>query len=644
MKKILIALTFAISLCAAQAQDPPALPPAADSIIALLPELQGEEKLEALRGIISRIGHYSPQTKHYARLYLEEAIRQNNSVKIGDAYGFLISGYWDDYLKDVDSFFIVAEEGIRVTRQHQQYDIMFHLKLNTILRHRQAGNYFTALRVAEEAYKEATNLQLPGPMASVLFATASIYSYLQQHEEALRYFIESLEWTEKNPNKGNRQTFVNTYLQMANRVIELERPLEAIRYLDSMRSELEHILRDNPDNETAKMMHLYLYPNYAEAYILLNRPDRALHYIRQAEAVYQPHWGDAGSIFDPVYLKYYMAIGNYDKALDYGKRILDSDEDPNYTIRAKKIMAEAYFKKGNYKAAYELLKDAWDRRTTFFSEQSLAQLNEFRSIYELDKTELELTKTQMEKQRMFWVSISVGALFLLALALFFFYWRWSIQKRRLGEKQAQLVATQAELDGEVKERKRLARDLHDGLGGLLSVAKLHTAKLRKVLDLTDEIALDYDRISRTLDDCEVEMRFVAHHLMPDTLSNFGLKQALTDFCKPISIAKFQYVGNEQRLDNKMEISIYHIAHELINNSLKHAEATEIFVQLAQEDDLIVLTVEDNGKGFEPANVVSGTGLANVRTRVDLLGGKFYLNSSVGNGMEANVEIGLGKER
>jgi signal transduction histidine kinase len=97
------------------------------------------------------------------------------------------------------------------------------------------------------------------------------------------------------------------------------------------------------------------------------------------------------------------------------------------------------------------------------------------------------------------------------------------------------------------------------------------------------------------------------------------------------------------MDSKLEIMLYRAAHEMINNALKHAEATQINVQLVQESDRVSLTIQDNGKGFDPAIKTEGMGLENIRNRVETYNGKMTLYSSPENGTEINVEIQLGME-
>jgi two-component system, NarL family, sensor kinase len=132
--------------------------------------------------------------------------------------------------------------------------------------------------------------------------------------------------------------------------------------------------------------------------------------------------------------------------------------------------------------------------------------------------------------------------------------------------------------------------------------------------------------------------------MPETLFKDGLKQTLSDFCEGVAAGaisvKFAFYGIEKRFDEKLEIASYQIILELVSNAIKHAEATEIAVQLVSEEERLSITVQDNGKGIDSdaQNLSEGKGLANIRSRVASFGGHFDLSSEHGKGTEAIIEF------
>jgi signal transduction histidine kinase/Tfp pilus assembly protein PilF len=275
------------------------------------------------------------------------------------------------------------------------------------------------------------------------------------------------------------------------------------------------------------------------------------------------------------------------------------------------------------------------------------QISAFQIEYETEKKETQIAALEGEKRLMIWLGIAGGAVLLLALAAFFFLWRWTVQKKRLAESQIkqleqekQLIATQSVLDGEVQERIRLARDLHDGLGSILAATKYNLLDIKQISTLGEKDVEHYNMAVCLLDDSMNEMRRVAHHLAPEPLSRIGLKQSVADFCNTIPIVKFSYYGDEARFDPKLEVMVYRILHELVSNAMKHAKAEHILVQLVRDKDGIALTVSDDGCGFDLSAESKGMGLRNIRARVESFKGNLDIDSQPGKGTEIYVEFKL----
>jgi two-component system, NarL family, sensor kinase len=196
-----------------------------------------------------------------------------------------------------------------------------------------------------------------------------------------------------------------------------------------------------------------------------------------------------------------------------------------------------------------------------------------------------------------------------------------------------------------KERTRIAKDLHDGLGGLLSGIKLTLGSMHGNLVVSSENTAIFNRAISQLDNTIVEMRRVAHSMMPEALLKFGLTEAIEDYCDGINESKavkikFTKLGLAQPLEKAMEVTLYRVVQELSNNAIKHAEAENIFIQLAVHERGLTLTVEDDGKGFETESLsmAKGDGLRNVQSRVDYLKGSYEVQSSPGSGTSFIIEI------
>ena len=310
------------------------------------------------------------------------------------------------------------------------------------------------------------------------------------------------------------------------------------------------------------------------------------------------------------------------------------------------IIAECNIELKNSAKALKYFHKTMDTKNTFANENFQSSISEMEVRYETEKKEMQIAALNNEKMMLKRQSIAIGGVLLSGLAFLFFLWRWTVQKRRFAESQIrqleqekQIVATQAVFDGEVQERTRLARDLHDGMGGKLTVMKIHLEKLKRIAMFDHVKEEQYNVVMDTLNDSVQELRRVSHNLMPDTLIRAGLKPAVDEFCRSMSSQiVFNYYGDETRLDLKLEALIYRSIHELVNNALKYAAASQIMVQIAREPDCISFTVQDNGCGFDATAVTKGMGLQNIRTRVVSFGGDIQIDSNVGVGTEINVEL------
>jgi len=287
-----------------------------------------------------------------------------------------------------------------------------------------------------------------------------------------------------------------------------------------------------------------------------------------------------------------------------------------------------------------------------YDERSQLNINELEVKYETEKKEIMITTLKAKQKVYFLTGAVIGTLLLLTLVFLFFRYRLNVQKRKLIEQQHEiaeqkiiqleqekkLIATQAVLDGETAERSRLARDLHDGLGGMLSVVKLNLKDMKHFAIMDGADVEHFEKALDMLDQSISELRRVAHHIMPESLMRYGLKASLEDFVNAIPNAHFQYFGKELRLDSSLEILIYRCAYELINNVVKYAQATTINVQIIMDSGIVSLTVQDDGIGFDPQTVSSGMGLENIRTRLALYNGQMTIQTAPNEGTEVCIEI------
>jgi len=338
-----------------------------------------------------------------------------------------------------------------------------------------------------------------------------------------------------------------------------------------------------------------------------------------------------------------------------GMKIAETDSliDPLLTIYlnlSKVKFAQHEFVSGNY---YE---EKWDVLTQSEKEKELSEYEvELEKKYETDKKDdqLKLQHLEIEKRRGLNHAISVITIFILII--FLLVYRNFKQKQKLHEQriiqleaEKQLSATEAVLKGEEQERTRLAKDLHDGLGGMLSGIKFSLNTMKENLIMTPENVQAFERSIDMLDSSIHEMRRVAHNLMPETLLKFGLDTALKDFCSYINgsgVLKINYQSfglENMKLEESVSVSVYRIIQELVNNILKHANAGFALVQLTLSGETLLIDVEDDGKGFELTllDKRKGIGWNNIYSRLEYLNGKLDVQSQPEKGTSIHIEINL----
>ncbi|MBL7738108.1 MAG: sensor histidine kinase [Chitinophagaceae bacterium] len=317
------------------------------------------------------------------------------------------------------------------------------------------------------------------------------------------------------------------------------------------------------------------------------------------------------------------------------------------------VMSQLMVATGRYKEAYQYFKTYHDLTDTVLNSERTNQFSELEAKYQSEKkdSQIKLQQAEIQRKNTFNYILIGGAatLFIISLLSYRTYrQRQKLQKQRIAELETekQLAATEAVLKGEEQERTRLAKDLHDGLGGMLSGIKYSLNTMKGNLVMTPENAQAFERSIDMLDSSIKEMRRVAHNMMPEALVKFGLDTALRDFCNDINQSgalkvSYQSIGLENAVvEQTTAITIYRIVQELLNNTIKHAAATQAIVQVSKADGLLSVTVEDDGRGFDTGILsrAKGIGWSNIQNRVEFLKGKLDVNSHKEKGTSVLIEL------
>jgi len=522
------------------------------------------------------------------------------------------------------------------------------------------GNYLEAIQLYIKSSKIFDSLNEKTYLPKLYGNLSSLYSYLQQYDKAEYYARQCVKLAEEI---NNAYYISSGNIYIATTLIQQEKFEEV----------LPHIFKAQKIAE--KMNDHYLlstcYSNLGQYYGYCKN-DFALAIINVNKAIEQSKLID-DHIEEVIDILNVFEFYFYDKQLEKAKII--AMEGYQISRKFKFIDMEQYSLNnlsrveaqfGEYKTAYEHLLQSTVLKDSVFKDKSRRQINYLEALYQSEKKEKEINHLHNEKQvseltikrrNVFIYALIVTIALLIGMSFLLYRnirnkhiiveqdLEIERQKTKELEKERQINAAHAVLQGEETERQRIARDLHDGLGGLLSGVKLKLTNMKGNYVLPEEYVNRFDNALGLLDNSIGELRRVAHNMMPESLVKYGLKDALQDFCSQIDNDKkvkihFQFFGEEKRVESSIETNVYRIAQELINNSLKHAVASEIVVQLILKEERIHLTVQDNGKGFDITQIdeTRSNGLRNIRSRVNTFNGSMDIISNPGKGTEVIVEF------
>jgi two-component system, NarL family, sensor kinase len=478
-----------------------------------------------------------------------------------------------------------------------------------------------------------------------------------QPKKAQSYLLEASNFFEKSEDTpGRLSSLVKNYIISAENYLALEK-------FDSTKKELDKaapILLSRPTTNIHIDYYLVegLYFDKTKQYL------QALKSFDKGISFPKAHPMYLGQLKYGKYKTLYT-LKNYPEALVLIKDLLKNhnrfdDDKKNYY----KGLFATYAELGNIQEAYK-----WSKRYIEFSDslyqadyqnyvaEQEAKFNNAENQKKIEALQAENERTALtsKNNRLLTALLGTTSFFLLIIAVFGrIYYRKNQrlseqrevnyqQKLKEAEQQQQIQFTKALMLGEEKERKRMAGDLHDGLGGMLAGVKINLSRLA---DNTHEVNINdsFQKVIDQLDESVSELRRIARNMMPESLVMLGLELAIRDLCEaftnPYSKVEFLAFDISTGLAKEKQVIIYRIVQELLTNAVRHAQAQQILVQCSQNMDNFFITVEDNGIGFDEKSLgdKKGIGLANVKSRVEYLHGKMDIKSSPGEGTTINIEF------
>lgn len=519
-----------------------------------------------------------------------------------------------------------------------------HNKMGII--HQKRGAYHTAIEHQLQALRKFEYLGIDPYVATCQNNVAILHFNLKQYKRALAMHQEALE-TRKRLN--NPEAIAMSHTNIGNVYLELgDTSLADAQY--SMAAELYNQL-NLPEGESTNLH------NHAGCFLHSN-PARALSMLKRALEI-RTRLDD-----DKMLASTHALIGNalsnlgrHQEALGHFRTALKRSEAAGVSaeqINANEQMARLFRKLGNADSTYFYLARSAALKDSVFNESLRQDFAELQTRYETERKEASIAllteqnkvadlKVQRQRNQMI---LLVTGFFLLLLTGSLAYLRVQARRRAeiaeatLREREAGL---QAVITATEAERSRIARDLHDGVGQQLSGLKMAWQKLTDDLQ-TSEAAGKFhiQGLTEVLDSACADVREISHRMMPRSLERYGLLPALEDMVtktfSPTSITcSFEKFGvQELRLTTETELAVYRVVQELVGNILKHANATEVQVQVLKNANQFIVMVSDNGKGIDLHASGKGMGFRNMESRLRAVGGDIHFDTQ--HGTHATIRI------
>lgn len=521
------------------------------------------------------------------------------------------------------------------------------------------GNYANALRAYTDGLEKFKSISNESGVAATLNRIGNFYLKRKQYSRSRNYYEQSLSVFEKLKRHDQITGILNnigvSYYQENNFA-------RALEYF----SRSTEILNEHSMPEKLAIREL----NIGKTNTHLRKYEAADLYLKKALAHSEQYNNQivmCQSLLNLGILKRLQndnttALTYLTQGLQLAKSMHDHDTEIDfYESIAKSHASLNQFEQAyNYYQKFDFLKDSLlniekDREVLILQNQFEAKQNE---------QKISLLQHEAEKKNIILAALILGSLLLiLSMVLVLINYKNKQRSLRLIHQQKEEISRQQisellkdqelnsiknKLEGQENERKRIAQELHDGIGGTLASIKMN---LLGIETSSGPIKEKLNDVILRLDNACEEVRMTSHNLIPPVLHNSALTEVIKNFVYEVIgskeiIVNYEFYPKKQieAIDKNIQVDIYRIIQELVTNAIKHAQASEINIYLTMHDDYVNLMVEDDGIGFRNDGKQNGIGLKNIQSRVATLDGKITIDTNIGKGTNVIIDLSLPHER
>lgn len=613
----------------------------------------------------------------------EDSVKVQKLLDLGYEYEF----------SDLDSALIIYSLAGEISRK-----INYKTGLGKSLNYRgivefSKGNYYEAEQFYHRSIEVFREIPYPRGIAANYNNLGNIYHYLGEFDQTVQFHMRALAIFEEIRDTLSMILNLNN---LGTLYYDNNQYIPAINfYLQS--ASLQEQLRD-----TLNLIDTYV--SLANTYNRLKDPERTKMYLDRADEIFNEEIGLYGSLLlSDAKREFQVSQGNmqealrfstesielaeklgsaYDytrvltsrgellsslnkvpEALDAYSQAIDTANRYNYINLLERLYSgriALYERNQQYYPAYLDLKHLTLIRDSLYRKERQEIIHEMEARYQnarkqqiLEENEVTIARQEFRAARqrslLIWIAVtSSGILFTVLLGIAFLQQRRKALETKVQnlEKEKELKSLKFIIEGEEKERSRLARELHDGVNGSLGAIKLLTGSGRENQGTS---AGNLNKIANLIDQVINEVREISHNLMPDIIIHYGLVEAIEKYLDRISHdrlkTEFQTYGEIEDIDVSLKMTLYRVVQELVRNIISHSGASEGLIQINRHEKNISMIVEDNGGGFNVldhsrSDKPAGIGLQSIYSRVNLLGGKIDIHSELNSGTSVHIDIPL----
>lgn len=513
--------------------------------------------------------------------------------------------------------------------------------------------YDEAVSCYHEALLNSEKLRYSNGIGAALNNLGKVYLLMEEDSIARNYFLRSIPYNIKSGNIANESI---AYTNLG--IVEMKE-----EHYDSAMIYFEKSLKLKQQLDD-KIGEINLYINQGTVYFQQDEYRKALETFNLALDTLKNVTHPVGFItalsskaqtlsrLGQSNVALQLLDSSFNMAVEFGFIDLQKDILNKYY--------EYYMDRKDYKNAVKYQTEFYLTKDSIWNDKKKKNIEELRMKYEREKDQariLALTNDNLEKdlilrkrtnQRNIYL-FSTAGIVLIAIFIFIFYRVKSkndnylaMQRIRQLEKDKKLISVQFLLEGQEEERKRIAKELHDGIGVLLSTAKMQFTSIDGV---SPKSKPKINNATKLLEMAASEVRKITHNMMPGLLTRYGFFEAIDELIEQINEseavkAEMIVEGPDKRFSERKEFMLYRIVQEMINNSLKHAEANHIKLFIRVKESEVHIEFEDDGKGFNVYEKMNNNslGLTSIKSRSDYLGGLLKLDSSPGKGTKYTFDV------